>query len=119
MANADPDRVRDLRTCLRNTEAAIRRVRSELQQLHDERDAFRASIAEERSLVRREEAQSATAREMNILAQRDLGRTVPEIAKSLGLSEAAVHKAIHDFKQREGVRIRRPTHPIRERRMVK
>jgi septal ring factor EnvC (AmiA/AmiB activator) len=115
----DDTRLRDLRTCLRDTEVALQRLRSELHQLQAERDALRASIAEERDRLRQEQARTARAREMNVIAQRDLGRTVPEIAKSLGLNPAAVHKSLREFKEREGVTVRRRTHPIREGRMLK
>ncbi len=96
---------------MQDVEATIHRLRLD-------REALREQIAAERERIARDRARSAEALEMNVIAQWESGRSVKQIATSLGRSAATVNKIITEWRRREGVTVRRGP-PMRERSMLR
>lgn len=110
-ATPDTSRLRELKAQLHDIEAMIERLQSD-------RQATREEIAREQERMQQDRARVAEAFEMNVIAQWDSGRSVSQIATALGCSSAKVNKTLAEWRQREGVTVRRGA-PMRERRMTR
>lgn len=109
-STVDDARLQELKAQLYDVEARIERDRSE-------RKVLREESARQSDHIRQERARVTNALEMNVAAQWESGRSIHQIATSLGRSPAMVNRILAVRRKREGITVRRGQ-PIADRRML-
>jgi regulator of replication initiation timing len=113
------DRIQAIDDILAKDREQVRVLKHEIASLREERQRLRAELSRARatSILSAEQARSAFV--LKVMACMDQDMTVPEAARHLGRSEAAVHKAIATFRREQDVPKRaRRRRPMRERRTL-